>query len=73
MSPAMSPAMSSIPFINSNPAVPLPTGEVDSATIGPLPTPANHSSPSQAVKLGSFIEGVILSLCYVIMIMVILV
>lgn len=27
-----------IPFINSNPAVPLPTGEVDSATIRPLPT-----------------------------------
>ncbi|XVF64306.1 hypothetical protein PTKIN_Ptkin09bG0158300 [Pterospermum kingtungense] len=27
-----------IPFINSNPAVPLPTGEVDSATIRALPT-----------------------------------
>ncbi|KAJ7969801.1 early nodulin-like protein 1 isoform X2 [Quillaja saponaria] len=27
-----------IPFINSNPAVPLPTGEVDSATIRPLTT-----------------------------------
>ncbi|KAK2996579.1 hypothetical protein RJ639_042240, partial [Escallonia herrerae] len=27
-----------IPFINSNPAVPLPTGEVDSATIRPIPT-----------------------------------
>ncbi|XP_010241695.1 PREDICTED: early nodulin-20-like [Nelumbo nucifera] len=27
-----------IPFINSNPAVPLPTGETDSATIRPLPT-----------------------------------
>ncbi|KAG2665595.1 hypothetical protein I3760_15G014600 [Carya illinoinensis] len=27
-----------MPFINSNPAVPLPTGEVDSATIRPLPT-----------------------------------
>ncbi|KAA8537904.1 hypothetical protein F0562_027516 [Nyssa sinensis] len=26
-----------MPFINSNPAVPLPTGEVDSATIRPLP------------------------------------
>uniref|UniRef100_A0A5B6YHL7 Putative Cupredoxin superfamily protein isoform 1 n=1 Tax=Davidia involucrata TaxID=16924 RepID=A0A5B6YHL7_DAVIN len=26
-----------IPFISSNPAVPLPTGEVDSATIRPLP------------------------------------
>ncbi|KAJ6337232.1 hypothetical protein OIU76_006999 [Salix suchowensis] len=29
---------SGIPFINSNPAVPLPTGEIDSATIRPLPT-----------------------------------
>ncbi|XP_050366259.1 uncharacterized protein LOC126784790 [Argentina anserina] len=28
----------STPFINSNPAVPLPTGEVDSATIRPIPT-----------------------------------
>ncbi|KEH43650.1 cupredoxin superfamily protein, putative [Medicago truncatula] len=27
-----------MPFINSNPAVPLPTGEVDSATIHPLAT-----------------------------------
>ncbi|BAT94320.1 hypothetical protein LR48_Vigan02g202000 [Vigna angularis] len=27
-----------MPFINSNPAVPLPTGEVDSATIRPIPT-----------------------------------
>ncbi|KAK8624040.1 hypothetical protein V6N13_065398 [Hibiscus sabdariffa] len=27
-----------IPFINSNPAVPLPTDEVDSTTIRPLPT-----------------------------------
>lgn len=30
-----------IPFINSNPAVPLPTGEVDSATIRPFPTSAH--------------------------------
>ncbi|XP_039015667.1 uncharacterized protein LOC120146069 [Hibiscus syriacus] len=28
----------SVPFISSNPAVPLPTGEVDSTTIRPLPT-----------------------------------
>lgn len=27
-----------MPFIKSNPAVPLPTGQVDSATISPLPT-----------------------------------
>lgn len=33
---------SDIPFINSNPAVPLPTGEVDSTTIRPLPTSASH-------------------------------
>ena len=40
--PAMSPMVpdkgDGIPFINSNPAVPLPTGEVDSTTIRPLPT-----------------------------------
>ena len=29
-------------FINSNPAVPLPTGEVDSATIRPIPTSGHH-------------------------------
>ncbi|XP_037496213.1 zyxin isoform X1 [Jatropha curcas] len=33
---------SSMPFINSNPAVPLPTGEVDSATIRPLPASGHH-------------------------------
>ncbi|CAN0892198.1 hypothetical protein LINGRAHAP2_LOCUS17422 [Linum grandiflorum] len=32
-----------VPFINSNPAVPLPNGEVDSATIRPLPTSADAS------------------------------
>lgn len=42
-SPAPGPGLSDregtpIPFISSNPAVPLPTGEVDSATIRPLPT-----------------------------------
>uniref|UniRef100_A0A5B6YHK9 Putative Cupredoxin superfamily protein isoform 1 n=1 Tax=Davidia involucrata TaxID=16924 RepID=A0A5B6YHK9_DAVIN len=45
--PATSPSLvpadkgGDIPFINSNPAVPLPTGEVDSATIRPLPTSAH--------------------------------
>ncbi|KAG6432534.1 hypothetical protein SASPL_104114 [Salvia splendens] len=34
----VAPEKEGIPFINSNPAVPLPTGEVDSATIRPLPT-----------------------------------
>ncbi|XP_021903486.1 uncharacterized protein LOC110818801 [Carica papaya] len=38
-----------IPFINSNPAVPLPTGEVDSATIRPLPT---SGQASQVVVVG---------------------
>eukprot|EP00258_Populus_trichocarpa_P004975 XP_002307499.2 early nodulin-20 [Populus trichocarpa] len=33
---------SGIPFINSNPAVPLPTGEIDSATIRPLSTSGHH-------------------------------
>lgn len=65
--PAMSPAMGSIPFINSNPAVPLPTGEVDSATFQPLPTSANHAS--QGVKVMGFIKGV-KSLCYVIIVIV---
>ncbi|CAN4116470.1 unnamed protein product [Withania somnifera] len=31
-----------IPFINSNPAVPLPTGEGETATIRPLPISASH-------------------------------
>ncbi|KAL5560170.1 hypothetical protein UlMin_036381 [Ulmus minor] len=39
-----------IPFINSNPAVPLPTGEVDSATIRPLPV----SSHGGKVLVGLF-------------------
>ncbi|CAH9101661.1 unnamed protein product [Cuscuta europaea] len=37
-----------IPFISSNPAVPLPTGEVDSATI--LPAPASVHSQGQVVR-----------------------
>ncbi|KAJ8762093.1 hypothetical protein K2173_007116 [Erythroxylum novogranatense] len=31
-----------MPFINSNPAVPLPTDEIDSATIRPLPASSCH-------------------------------
>nr|XP_011458502.1 PREDICTED: uncharacterized protein LOC101293943 isoform X2 [Fragaria vesca subsp. vesca] len=46
LSPSPEPSVGSLlpnkgggmPFINSNPAVPLPTGEVDSATIRPIPT-----------------------------------
>ncbi|XP_020232109.1 uncharacterized protein LOC109812533 [Cajanus cajan] len=40
-----------MPFINSNPAVPLPTGEVDSATIRPLPTSGHQG---QVMMIGSF-------------------
>ncbi|XP_062098484.1 early nodulin-like protein 9 [Humulus lupulus] len=54
-SPAMIPSLvpdkgGGIPFINSNPAVPLPTGEVDSATIRPLPM----SSHGGQVMMGCF-------------------
>lgn len=31
-----------MPFINSNPTVPLPTGEADTVTIRPLPTSAHQ-------------------------------
>ncbi|ESW23998.1 hypothetical protein PHAVU_004G093600 [Phaseolus vulgaris] len=42
-SPGPSPSSSgSVPFISSNPAVPLPTDEVDSATFHPLPTSCGH-------------------------------
>lgn len=35
-----------VPFINSNPAVPLPTGEVDSATIRPMQTSGQQKQVS---------------------------
>ncbi|XP_020236314.1 uncharacterized protein LOC109815906 [Cajanus cajan] len=41
----------SLPFITSNPAVPLPTDEVDSAAIHPLPTSSAHQGQ---VMIGSF-------------------
>lgn len=67
--PAMAPMMpekgGSIPFINSNPAVPLPTGEVDSATIRPLPTSANHAP--EGGKVTRLIEGLI-SICFVVVV-----
>lgn len=56
-----------IPFISSNPAVPLPTGEVDSATIRDWPFLVNHA-PYQGVKVMGLITGLI-SLCIVIMVM----
>lgn len=37
------------PFINSNPAVPLPTGEVDSATIRPLATSDQAKQVTNAI------------------------
>ncbi|KAJ4916304.1 Cupredoxin superfamily protein [Raphanus sativus] len=37
------PGKDGVPFINSNPAVPLPTGEVDSTSINPLPTSTNSA------------------------------
>ncbi|KAJ9146123.1 hypothetical protein P3X46_028430 [Hevea brasiliensis] len=50
-----------MPFINSNPAVPLPTGEVDSATIRPLPASGHH----QQVAVG--LLGVHMTLFCVVM------
>lgn len=43
-----------MPFINSNPAVPLPTGEVDSATLRPSITSGLQQVPS-SLSLSSFI------------------
>ncbi|KAL0699794.1 hypothetical protein Bca4012_055916 [Brassica carinata] len=37
------PGEDGVPFINSNPAVPLPTGEVDSTSNNPLPTSTNSA------------------------------
>ncbi|XP_057503684.1 early nodulin-like protein 18 [Actinidia eriantha] len=65
--PATSPSLlpekgDGIPFINSNPAVPLPTGEVDSATIRPLPT-SGHGG--QVVGL----FAVQMALCFVVLLL----
>ncbi|KAL1219775.1 hypothetical protein V5N11_028764 [Cardamine amara subsp. amara] len=51
------PGKDGVPFINSNPAVPLPTGEVDSTSINPLPTSTNSAHQvmmmmTETVKLG---------------------
>ncbi|KAJ0976807.1 hypothetical protein J5N97_012281 [Dioscorea zingiberensis] len=49
-SPAPGDSGSGIPFINSNPAVPIPTGETDTATIRPLPiTGSGDDDGTQAV------------------------
>ncbi|KAE9611357.1 hypothetical protein Lal_00011646 [Lupinus albus] len=50
--PGKSGGSNGMPFINSNPAVPLPTDEVDSATIRPLPTSSAHQG--QVVMIGPF-------------------
>ncbi|XP_019442061.1 PREDICTED: leucine-rich repeat extensin-like protein 5 isoform X4 [Lupinus angustifolius] len=50
--PEKSGGSNGMPFINSNPAVPLPTGEVDSATIRPLPT--SSALQGQIVMNGPF-------------------
>ncbi|KAG7647066.1 putative cupredoxin [Arabidopsis thaliana] len=50
------PGKDGVPFINSNPAVPLPTGDVDSTSINPLPTSTNSAHQvmmmTLTVKLG---------------------
>nr|XP_043607345.1 classical arabinogalactan protein 9 [Erigeron canadensis] len=57
---------STLPFINSNPAVPLPTGEVDSATIRPAPTSSDHK-----LQDVGFV-GVAKALYYVVLLVVLL-
>ncbi|KAJ8541501.1 hypothetical protein K7X08_002317 [Anisodus acutangulus] len=51
-----------IPFINSNPAVPLPTGEVDSATIRPLPTSCSAHYVMQVVGFSAIQRAVCFAL-----------
>ncbi|XP_057795417.1 early nodulin-like protein 14 [Salvia miltiorrhiza] len=60
----VAPEREGIPFINSNPAVPLPTGEVDSATIRPLPTSA-HQQSKQVLGVERAVSCVILLLMMV--------
>ncbi|XP_051124311.1 uclacyanin-3-like isoform X2 [Andrographis paniculata] len=45
-----------IPIITSNPAVPLPTGEVDTATIRPLPT-SGHCHSQQVVEFSAALRA----------------
>ncbi|KAJ8771720.1 hypothetical protein K2173_026897 [Erythroxylum novogranatense] len=52
-----------MPFINSNPAVPLPTDEIDSTTIRPLPASGHH----QQVAVG--LHGVYVTLFPVILLL----
>ncbi|XP_065847183.1 uncharacterized protein [Euphorbia lathyris] len=57
----------SMPFINSNPAVPLPTDEVDSATIRPFS--ASSSAHHQQVAVGHF-GGQITLFCVILVVLV---
>ncbi|KAL9172995.1 hypothetical protein ABFS82_03G085600 [Erythranthe guttata] len=63
----VSPDKEGIPFINSNPAVPLPTGEVDSATIRPLPT-SGYQHSREVVGFCGFHRGLISVILLLIMI-----
>ncbi|XP_068661865.1 early nodulin-like protein 18 isoform X3 [Aristolochia californica] len=49
-----------IPFITSNPAVPLPTGETDAATIRPLPTSGAVEHHAQVLKSFQAYLGILL-------------
>ncbi|KAL4280549.1 hypothetical protein GQ457_03G031940 [Hibiscus cannabinus] len=50
-----------IPFINSNPAVPLPTGEVDSATIRPLPTSDHGGQAAKGILVAPAAAAVLMT------------
>ncbi|CAL9056532.1 unnamed protein product [Musa banksii] len=68
LTPAATPSSSvtagSVPFISSSPAVPLPVGETDTATILPFPTPG---SETQVVGMASSCAAVQMSLLMVVM------
>ncbi|KAL3840109.1 hypothetical protein ACJIZ3_024700 [Penstemon smallii] len=69
MGPA-GPDKEGIPFINSNPAVPLPTGEVDSATIRPVPTSGSSHGYSQQVVMFSAVQIALSSVVFLVMMMI---
>ncbi|KAK4433774.1 hypothetical protein Salat_0540100 [Sesamum alatum] len=64
----MGPDTQGLPFINSNPAVPLPTGEVDSATIRPLPA-SGHQHSKQDLGF-SAVQRALSCIIFVMMIMI---
>lgn len=63
-SPAPGDSGTGIPFINSNPAVPLPTGETDTATIRPLPITGSGDDASQVCITRPFFFSLLLHLCH---------